>query len=465
MTIHSAFSFASVQFSALLRNSFDTTQPVPDPVTDERRTAAAKDSRALATGASGGESSQAESSREPADAAPAKTAPATLDAAQQQNLVQFQRASLSYASQASYLTEQGSVTYSQSFQLSFESFSYSIQSVSPTEASVQQPVSQLTSQPALEAISALPDAPVAAPVAESVETQSVVESDSLQSSVVASVAPAVATAVPTQHPESTPSAGLSTAPDTAPQPSLVNSQPETTISAREPAEEVEDDSQHDADSSDRPAAVTRLSSENFQRLKVQNRERSVASSFSLELFTNEGDRVTLDFNQLDLLSRSRLRGTTQDGDRVRFAELERSSERNLTVSIQGDISGEEQSAIDDLLEGIFKVADKFFRGNLRSAVERLGDLEFDSSQLNNFALDMSLENRQQVNRAFLGQGGEVERFVSRDKGMAQMLQVLRDDQRQLIDAARTRFDEKSAVKLVQDVFLPLVLQEGSGATA
>ncbi len=426
MTIQAAFSYASVQFAGYFRNAFDTTQPLPPPATDEPV------ARSLVPVTESGSGTQATQGTQATEGhgvngegqgfQPTAVVP---------DPVQLQRASLSYSSQQSVQFDQGGFRFSLEAHISYQAFSFQ---AGPPAGSARE------SEPA--------------------SSEGIV-SGSVQSSATATALSVEAVpAVPAEP--VVPSAPVLVSDPVAEAPSVAAmAEPElVAITGSLPnSDSAEKTEQRGAGETENATSIQRLSSTDFQRLRVQNRERSIESSFSLELNTREGDRVTLNFNLLELFSKSSARGVTQGGDRVKFSQIEGIQQRNLDVSIQGDISEQEQQAIDDLLNGVVKVANKFFHGDLRAALERLGDIQFDTQQLSDFSLDLSVEKRRQVNRAFLGDGGEVERFVSRNKGISQMMKVLVNDQQQLLEAARTRFDERSSVKLVRELFMPLVMPD------
>lgn len=207
--------------------------------------------------------------------------------------------------------------------------------------------------------------------------------------------------------------------------------------------------------SDRPA-IARLSSDEFSMLRSRTVERVRETQLTLKLTTQEGDLVELHFRQLDLSSQLRLRGVTDAGDHVRLDERKGGSERFVDMQIRGDLSDAEKTAIDAVLQTVIDVANQFFKGDLRAAIERLSDTPMDTEQLAEFTLNMSLSQSREASKVRIDEDGQVQQRVHADRGMSQLIEYLADQQHALINAAKTWFDDHSAVKLVREL-LPVMV--------
>ena len=206
---------------------------------------------------------------------------------------------------------------------------------------------------------------------------------------------------------------------------------------------------------DQPA-ITRLRRDDFSMLRSRTIDRSRETQLTLKLTTREGDLVELHFRQLDLSSQTRLRGITDAGDRLRFDERKGSSERYVDMQIAGDLSEAEKAAIDTVLQSVIDVANQFFKGDLQAAIERLSNTQMDTEQLAEFSLNMSLSQSRETSKVQMGEDGQVQQLVDADRGMSQLLEYLADQQHQLINTAKTWFDDYSAVKLVKEL-LPVMI--------
>ncbi|MCR9277412.1 MAG: hypothetical protein NXH85_05515 [Pseudomonadaceae bacterium] len=202
--------------------------------------------------------------------------------------------------------------------------------------------------------------------------------------------------------------------------------------------------------------ISRYTAEDFARLRGRVGERSVESNLSLSLTTKDGDTIKLDFAALDVSSGYRLRGELVDGGSVRESSRSSSSERALSIEITGDLSDDEKAAIDALLDGLVEAAGSFLSGDGRGALRQLEALDFDTSQLAEFSLDLSVTKKVSVDRLFKGEASPLSSIAARDSNVSATLDLLASEQKTLIDSARQSFDDASAANLVRQA-LPFLL--------
>ena len=203
-------------------------------------------------------------------------------------------------------------------------------------------------------------------------------------------------------------------------------------------------------------AIKRLSLDDFASLRSRTIDHSRETTLALKLTTREGDLVELTFRQLDLLTQTRLKSVTDSGDRVRASDTTSSSQRYVHMQITGDLSDAEKSAIDSVLQSVVDVANQFFHGDLQAAIARLSDAQIDTSQLADVSLKMSMSQSLGMNRVTLSDDGKVQQLAHRDSVVSQALEFLADQQRALIAAAKTRFEDRSAVNLVKQLLPALI---------
>ena len=204
------------------------------------------------------------------------------------------------------------------------------------------------------------------------------------------------------------------------------------------------------------ATIARLGLEDFNALRVRTVDRSRETTLSLKLETREGDLVELQFRQLDVLTLTRLSGVSDSGQRIRIRDASDSQQRVVNMQISGDLSSEEKSAIDSVITSVIDVANQFFSGDLQAAMQTISSAAIDTAQLAEVSLRMSMSQSREMNKLVVGDDGAVRSLVHRDRGVGQALEFLADQQRMLIAAAKTQFDDRSAVRLVKQL-LPVMI--------
>lgn len=197
--------------------------------------------------------------------------------------------------------------------------------------------------------------------------------------------------------------------------------------------------------------------ESFTKTRIHGSEQMTETGLRLKLSTREGDTVELDFGQVEVLSRMRLKGIAENGDRVRADQSNSALERAVQMNVTGDLSASEMAAIDSLIDEVIAVANKFFSGDVAAAWDRLTSMEFESDELAEFSLRLSVAHSKQVSRAYHGDDG-LSAFASRDKQSLDVLEFLAGQQRSLIESAQKHFDDASAVSLVREL-LPRMLPD------
>jgi hypothetical protein len=211
-------------------------------------------------------------------------------------------------------------------------------------------------------------------------------------------------------------------------------------------------------------AIARLGLEDFNALRVRTVDRNRETTLSLKLETREGDLVELQFRQLDALTLTRLSGVSDSGQRIRIRDASDSQQRVVNMQISGDLSSEEKSAIDRVINSVIDVANQFFSGDLQAAMQTISSAEIDTAQLAEVSLRMSMSQSREMNKLVVGDDGAVRSLVRRDRGVGQALEFLADQQRLLITAAKAQFDDRSAVRLVKQL-LPVMIAPQPAAPA
>ena len=202
--------------------------------------------------------------------------------------------------------------------------------------------------------------------------------------------------------------------------------------------------------------IAEVSAEDFARYRYAESSKKAESSLQLSLTTQDGDVISLDFSQIDIQESSRFRGKTLEGDRVRDFSFLEDTQRVVNLSVEGSLSTEEQAAIDEVLATAIDVVQKFFSGDLSGAVDKLKALNFDTSELAELSLDLSMTRTAEVTRGYLGGPERNYDTLTKDADIVQALEFLASEQRRMIDVANSAFDTPSSVKLVKSLLPPLL---------
>ena len=206
-----------------------------------------------------------------------------------------------------------------------------------------------------------------------------------------------------------------------------------------------------------PFPIEGLDVDSFDRLRMREVERSLETTLSLDLTTRDGDKVTLDFRQLDVSSSTRVRGALVDGGRARHMDRSNSFDRFVNMDVQGELSDAEKAAIDEVLATVIDTANHFFGGDsIRTTMQKLTSMDFDLAELADFSLKMSVEKSVSVDRMYKRPDQPLQVLADQDAQIAQTLEFFASEQRNMIDMARTGFDDESAVRLVNNLLPPML---------
>ena len=120
---------------------------------------------------------------------------------------------------------------------------------------------------------------------------------------------------------------------------------------------------------------------------------------SLDILTQEGDRVQIRFRSreaLSLQSSAAAAGGVPTGSGISLYAF---AAGRVEVTLQGELSEGELQAISALMEKVDALATEFFAGDMETAFASAAALGFDSNQLAGFALRMSLRESVRINGA------------------------------------------------------------------
>lgn len=131
-----------------------------------------------------------------------------------------------------------------------------------------------------------------------------------------------------------------------------------------------------------------------------NYEYGRAREFSFELTTKEGDKITIRATSSEGLAVEA--GRAGRGNNAASAlNASYSSSQSFSLAVEGDLSEDELSAINDLLGRVNDLATQFFEGDLDVAFEQALNLGYDAEQIANFSLNLAQAEIQQVTEAYM----------------------------------------------------------------
>ncbi len=130
--------------------------------------------------------------------------------------------------------------------------------------------------------------------------------------------------------------------------------------------------------------LTSLSSTAFTEGRLFERSRA---SFQFELKTQEGDRIQISAQEL---FQRKAQFSTIETDNASATSFESSTRYSsaFSISVKGDLNDDEVAALDALLVQVANISDSFFAGGIEDAFNQALSLEFDSSQIAQFSLDL-----------------------------------------------------------------------------
>lgn len=210
--------------------------------------------------------------------------------------------------------------------------------------------------------------------------------------------------------------------------------------------------------------VSALTNAEFAKYEQEQISSELETQLKLSLTTAEGDTITLDFSQLDILKSNNLSGLDASDKPLEDMTDSADMERLVKMDVQGDLSADEQKAVDALLEDITAVAQKFFSGSMNDAASMLRELDFDTSQLAELSLKMSMTRTTEIQSGYREGLDQLDQLSSRGGEVMEMLDFMATEQRRLIDRAKDVFDDESAVRVVTSL-IPSLLEQPAALDA
>ena len=149
-----------------------------------------------------------------------------------------------------------------------------------------------------------------------------------------------------------------------------------------------------------PNLPVEVSADEFAKYRMVETSKKLETNLEFSLTTQEGDEITLSFNQLDVQEMSRFGGKTLDGQRVRDFDFNESSERLVNMDVVGELDADEYAAVQSVLSSVVEAVQSFFTGDMMSAMSKLKAMDFDSSELAELSLNMSMSKSAEITKGY-----------------------------------------------------------------
>lgn len=120
---------------------------------------------------------------------------------------------------------------------------------------------------------------------------------------------------------------------------------------------------------------------------VTNKSQAV----DIQVQTQEGDTVTISFNQASSASQSSLY-VEQGNSQLSIYQQNTSFQSSFSLNIEGDLNEDELQSLSALLDKMSEVSDEFFNGNVKTAFEHAQKVGFDTEQIAAFSLDLNMKS-------------------------------------------------------------------------
>lgn len=169
-----------------------------------------------------------------------------------------------------------------------------------------------------------------------------------------------------------------------------------------------------------------------------------AREFSFQLQTKEGDTVTINARSSEGLAYQ----TAQDGS-SKTTNASYSASQSMSWEVSGNLNEDEMKSINELLNRVDHLAQKFFDGNLDSAFAQAKNLGYDDTQIGSFSLNLAQADIQQVTQAY--KVFEPAPPSDATAPLSEQLLPLGHFMRDLLDSLKQAAEFPDPVKLLRDM--------------
>lgn len=149
---------------------------------------------------------------------------------------------------------------------------------------------------------------------------------------------------------------------------------------------TDDSSEENSDTTTTPSNVVNETSQ------YQSQSASVNNEFSFELTTADGDKVTINVNDLYASSQqAAYYSGSRDGQQIELSFLSQQEvqQSQFSFSVEGELDEAELKAINGLLNKVNDLAVDFYEGDVNTAFNKALELNYDSSEISEFSISMT----------------------------------------------------------------------------
>lgn len=189
------------------------------------------------------------------------------------------------------------------------------------------------------------------------------------------------------------------------------------------------------------------------------------NNFSLELTTQDGDRVTIDINRIRAASFSASQGSSGQGGSSLQVSGSQFQSSSFELTVQGELDEGELEAINQLLTDIDAIAGEFYGGNFEKAFNLATELQLDKDEL--ASLDLELKQTTVISAIASYQSvGQDQSEPDLTSGATEDLRILKelfDSVSDIVKNARRFNNPNQLLEQITSNFLPTALDNSDGA--
>lgn len=138
-----------------------------------------------------------------------------------------------------------------------------------------------------------------------------------------------------------------------------------------------------------PSASTSPTTSNYQTQIAAAERFKSAETFSLDLKTQDGDTVQIQFANQSSQEASFGYANDGNGNSAAVFQFSQSQSSAFQFQVQGDLDEGELEAINKLINEVGKIADEFFNGDVQKAFEQATEFKMDRSELSSMNLQLT----------------------------------------------------------------------------
>jgi hypothetical protein len=134
-------------------------------------------------------------------------------------------------------------------------------------------------------------------------------------------------------------------------------------------------------------------------MQYQELSTAMDQATKIQIKTQDGDIVNIALSQSFASSQTELQ-MQQGSTKINSFENSAALHSSFNVSIEGHLDKGEKQAIDDLLQNMHKIADKFFNGDIQSAFNHAQKIGYNVDQIAGFSMDLKMNQSIQAVSAY-----------------------------------------------------------------